>query len=238
MSVTVAGTVICIVPLLVDRARVTKTIISLLSAPKYSFWGDLAQSGFTLEETATHLTHTRLAALCPGLPGWAGTRKAKPIWILLKQETVSGSCISWAICKSAPRSRQTTTPAPHHSVFYRPDALSAAQPTASKNWRQWKRLPIKQKLGALLFLTSVCFSGWEGASGRSRSRKRACWQWLSRLPATVSVHVLIAYRFCRALLHTQQRGEGCALSHFSQTANKTLCICPSNSRAETGIMHL
>ena len=41
----------------------------------------------------------------------------KPIWILLKQETVSGSGISWAICKSAPRSRQITTPAPHHSVF-------------------------------------------------------------------------------------------------------------------------
>ena len=35
-----------------------------------------------------------------------GTRKVKPIWILLKQETVSGSGISWAICKSAPRSRQ------------------------------------------------------------------------------------------------------------------------------------
>ena len=26
-----------------------------------------------------------------------------------------------------------TTPAPHHSVFYRPDALPAAQPTASKH---------------------------------------------------------------------------------------------------------
>jgi len=25
--------------------------------------------------------------------------------------------------------------APHHSVFYRPDALPAAQPTASKHWR-------------------------------------------------------------------------------------------------------
>ena len=37
------------------------------------------------------------------------------------------------ICKSAPRSRQITTPAPHHSVFYRPDALPAAQPTASKH---------------------------------------------------------------------------------------------------------
>jgi len=31
--------------------------------------------------------------------------------------------ISWAICKSAPRSRQITTPTPHHSVFYKPDAL-------------------------------------------------------------------------------------------------------------------
>ena len=65
-------------------------------------------------------------ALFPGLPGSAGTRKKKPIWILLKQETVSGSGISWAICKSAPRSRQITTPAAHHSVFYRPDALPAA----------------------------------------------------------------------------------------------------------------
>jgi len=27
-----------------------------------------------------------------------------------------GSGISWAICKSAPRSRQITTPVPHHSV--------------------------------------------------------------------------------------------------------------------------
>ena len=81
-------------------------------------------------------THTRLTALFPGLPRWTATRKVKPIWILLKQETVSGSGISWAICKSAPRSRQITTPAPHQSVFYRPDALPAAQPTASKYWRQ------------------------------------------------------------------------------------------------------
>ena len=44
-------------------------------------------------------------------------QKGKQIWILLKQETVNGSGISWAICKSAPSSRQITTPAPHHSVF-------------------------------------------------------------------------------------------------------------------------
>ena len=71
----------------------------------------------------------------PGIPRWAGTRKVKPIWILLKQETVSGSGISCPICKSAPRSRQITTPAPYHSVFYRPDVVPAAQPTASKHWR-------------------------------------------------------------------------------------------------------
>ena len=29
---------------------------------------------------------------------------------------MSGSGISWAICKSAPRSRQITTPAPHYSL--------------------------------------------------------------------------------------------------------------------------
>ena len=43
--------------------------------------------------THTH-THTHLTAPFPGLPGWASTRKIKPIWILLKQETVSGSGIS------------------------------------------------------------------------------------------------------------------------------------------------
>ena len=64
----------------------------------------------------TH-THTRLTALFPGLPGWAGIRKVKPIWILLKQETVSGSGISWAICKCASRSRQITMPGPTTQFF-------------------------------------------------------------------------------------------------------------------------
>ena len=40
---------------------------------------------------------------------------------------MSGSGISWAICISASRSRQTTMTTPHHSVFYRPDVLPAAQ---------------------------------------------------------------------------------------------------------------
>jgi len=62
-------------------------------------------------------TKKQWTARCPGLPGWAATSKVKPIWILLKQEIVSGSDISWAICKSALRSRQITMPTPAAQFF-------------------------------------------------------------------------------------------------------------------------
>ena len=67
---------------------------------------------------SAHIHTHPFTALYLGLPGWAGTRKVKPVWISLKQETVNGSGISWAMCKSAPRSREITTPAPHHSSFF------------------------------------------------------------------------------------------------------------------------
>ena len=75
----------------------------------YQFWGYFILLLYT---------HTHLTALCLGLPRWASTRKVKPIWILLKQETVSGIDISWTIWMSAPRSRQITMPAPHHLVSF------------------------------------------------------------------------------------------------------------------------
>ena len=70
----------------------------------------------SLSNSYTH-THTHLTALFPGLPRWAGTRKVKPVWILLMQETVSGSGISWAVCKSASRSRQITRQEPTTQFF-------------------------------------------------------------------------------------------------------------------------
>jgi len=59
----------------------------------------------------TH-THTRLMALCPGLPGWAGTRKVKTIWILLKQETVSGGhqLGHMQVCTSLQTDNHASTP--------------------------------------------------------------------------------------------------------------------------------
>ena len=107
-------------------------------------------------------TNTLLTTLFLGLPRWAGTRKVKPVWILLKQETVSGSGISWGICKSAPHSRQITMPAPHHSVFYRPDALPAAQPTASKHWRH-KALKAQPQHLVKIFLYTCFDRPWTWA---------------------------------------------------------------------------
>jgi len=84
----------------------------------------------TLKRTLLHCassptihTHTRLTALCTGLPRRAGTRKV--------QETVSGSGVSWAImqvCTLLQTDNRANTPP---LSFYRPVALPATQPTAS-----------------------------------------------------------------------------------------------------------
>ena len=119
------------------RLRTTQTAIkSTLKVADCLFDNDLGAPPVTLFaiaashiqspswlQVASHVifypNHTHLFnGPSPGLPGWACTRKVKPIWILLKQDTVSGSGINWAICKSASRSRQITMPVPHHSSFF------------------------------------------------------------------------------------------------------------------------
>jgi len=81
--------------------------------------------------------------LCPELPGWSWYQKGKTNLDLLEQQTLSGSGISWAISNSAPRPRQVTTPALHHSGFYRPHAIPAAEPTASKHYSTCLRYTAK-----------------------------------------------------------------------------------------------
>ena len=62
-----------------------------------------------LKMNNSHDTQTHLMAFSRNTPRWAGIRKVKPIWILLKEETVSGSGINWV---TGSRSRHLTTPAP------------------------------------------------------------------------------------------------------------------------------
>jgi len=96
-----------------------------------NMWEGSKISGYFISIHLSVATHTQLfycsSGICPGLPGWAGTRKVKPgtktSLDLLEQEIVSGSGIRWAICKSAPYPRPITMPAFHHSAFYMPDAL-------------------------------------------------------------------------------------------------------------------
>jgi len=103
-------------------------------------------------------THTHLTAPFLGLPASACTRKVEPIWILLEQETVSGSSISWAICKSAPSSRQITTPAPHHSLYnYTYTSRSQTFPMTSESTGAGCKPQLRRGRCAILCL-SVSFS--------------------------------------------------------------------------------
>ena len=121
---------------------------------------------------APQITHTRLTALCPELPGWAGTRKVKPTWILLKQETVSGSGISWAICKCAPHSRQITTPAPHHSVFLQAGCPSCRPTNSIKALKAPLKVSTPPHL--ILIFRDQC-SSWIQCQRIESYRMLICW---------------------------------------------------------------
>ena len=62
----------------------------------------------TYKHAYTH-TYNRFNGPFSGTTQVSWYQKGK---VNLKQETVSGSGMSWAICKAAPRSRHITTPAP------------------------------------------------------------------------------------------------------------------------------
>jgi len=80
----------------------------------------------------------------------------------VKQETVSGSGISWAIYKSAPRSRQTTTAAPHHRFF------TGWMPFLPPN-QQRQSTEGSENIGHI----SMCFFQCSGVAG---SLKNLCWE--------------------------------------------------------------
>ena len=100
-------------------------------------------------------THTRLTALFQRLPRWAGTGKVNAIWIFLKHGTVSGSGISWAVCKPAPCTRQITMPAPHHcwlSDIRKKEELSI-NTECYKEYMHCKQLKCHAKKPDLLWLS-------------------------------------------------------------------------------------
>ena len=82
-------------------------------------------------------THTCLPAVFPGLPRWSGTRKVNKSGFYWSKR-MSGSGIRWAICKSAPRSREK--PCQHPTTQFFTDRMPFLPPNQQRqstegNWQ-------------------------------------------------------------------------------------------------------
>jgi len=78
--------------------------------------------------------HNRFTALFPGPPGWASTRR-ELLDFVVQGEINRGRHTDHPAGRHSIRTNQCPSP-PSSPYFYRPDALPATQPTASKHWRQ------------------------------------------------------------------------------------------------------
>jgi len=84
--------------------------------------------------TAPPHHHNHFTALFPGPPGWAGTRR-ELLDFMVQGKINRGRHINHPAGRHSIRTNQCPPPPSPH-IFYRPDALTAAQPTASNHWRQ------------------------------------------------------------------------------------------------------
>ena len=118
-------------------------------------------------------THTRAHVYRPfsGTTWVSRYQKGKTNLDLLKQETVSGSGISWAICKSAPRSTQITTPTPHHSVFLQAGCPSCRPTNSVKALKVWAILLGDKSWSALTLLV-----GRQEGHPACKKRVVRCWR--------------------------------------------------------------
>jgi len=121
----------------------------------------------THAHTHTH-THTLFNGRFSRTTRVSRYQKGKTIWILLKQETVIGSGISWAICKSATRSRETTMPAPHQLISFLQAGCPSCRPTNSVKALKANSLWLKICQKLLQAITN---------SWQTTTNVHKCYQW-------------------------------------------------------------
>jgi len=142
-------------------------------------------------------------ALFLGPSRWASTRKVKLIWILLEQETVSGSGISWVICKSAPHSRQTTTPASHYSVFSQAGCPSC-RPTNSVKALKISKEKVKKRISGKAYnINTHTFNGPLSRPTRRAGTRKVKPIWILLEEETVSGSG-ISWAICKSALRSRQ----------------------------------
>jgi len=83
-----------------------------------------------------HHHDNRFMALFPRSPGWAGARR-ELLHFMVQGKINSGRHTDHPAGRHSIRTSQCPPPPSPH-IMYRPDALPAAQPTASKHWNQLK----------------------------------------------------------------------------------------------------
>ena len=94
---------------------------------------------------------------------------------------MSGSGIPWAVCKSAPRSCQITTPVPHHSVLQA--GCPSCRPTNSVKALKVSRTPVEDVCICLL----LCLVTGTASSACSSSSGGRCFTGSVTAPASVPV---------------------------------------------------
>jgi len=80
----------------------------------------------------SHNTHIRFTARFPGPSGRAGARR-ELLDFMVQRKINRGRHMDHPAGRHCIRTYQC--PPPPSPIFYRPDALPATQPTASKHWR-------------------------------------------------------------------------------------------------------
>ena len=85
---------------------------------------------------ANHHHHNRFTVLFPGPPGWASARR-ELLDFMVQGKINRGRHTDHLAERRFIRTNQCPPPPSHH-IFYRPDALPAAQPTVSKHWKARK----------------------------------------------------------------------------------------------------
>jgi len=134
-------------------------------------------------------------------------------------------------------SSQTTTPTSHHSLFYRPDALPAAQPTASKYWRHQVKYskydPINVTIAWAVFLSSIAmrYLGSAVAQHTHQMHPEDCWKCRPMLQS----HGLTAWNRRKSVRRQCEHSLQHTYNHFTHiptaypSARQCLCRPPSDS---------